>query len=228
MSASSFDHHGIRIAGPRDLGAKDVEPTASVTDKALGLMSGSCRTHRCSCSSIRRQSFPWECLGFRPDLMPFGRKTGNEPVSMTICAGAMSVGTTPPSSRAEKRFPSQPFLIVRFRDHQPEFSPSRVSFSDPAAMSGVGRARQLRSALLPTDDAIDRSISSRSRALAVMPTSTTYLPLVIPEAAGIPLDPPVEEQTKIMLRCGPVLACKDGAEARRFNRLDRRRLVRRD
>jgi len=47
-----------------------------------------------------------------------------------------------------------------------------------------------------------------------------YLPLVIQEAAGIPLDPSFEEQKKIMLRCkGLFYACKDGAEARRFNRL---------
>jgi hypothetical protein len=47
-----------------------------------------------------------------------------------------------------------------------------------------------------------------------------YLPLVIQEAAGIPLDPSFEEQKSIMLRCkGVFYACKDGAEARRFNRL---------
>ena len=42
-----------------------------------------------------------------------------------------------------------------------------------------------------------------------------YLPLVIQEAAGIPLDPSFEEQKNIMLRCkGVFYACKDGAEAR--------------
>ena len=35
-----------------------------------------------------------------------------------------------------------------------------------------------------------------------------------------PLDPSFEEQKSIMLRCkGLFYACKDGAEARRFNRL---------
>ena len=47
-----------------------------------------------------------------------------------------------------------------------------------------------------------------------------YLPLVIQEAAGIPLDPSFAEQRNIMLRCkGVFYACRDGAEARRFNRL---------
>ena len=43
---------------------------------------------------------------------------------------------------------------------------------------------------------------------------------MIQEAAGIPLDPSFAEQKEIMLRCkGIFYACKDGAEARRFNRL---------
>jgi hypothetical protein len=47
-----------------------------------------------------------------------------------------------------------------------------------------------------------------------------YLPLVIQEAAGIPLDPSFAEQREIMLRCGGMFyACNNGAEARRFNRL---------
>ena len=56
---------------------------------------------------------------------------------------------------------------------------------------------------------------------AVMDTvDAPYLPLVIQEAAGIPLDPSFEEQKNIMLRCkGLFYSCKDGAEARRFNRL---------
>ena len=56
---------------------------------------------------------------------------------------------------------------------------------------------------------------------AVMETiDAPYLPLVIQEAAGIPLDPSFEEQKSIMMRCkGVFYACKSGAEARRFNRL---------
>ena len=47
-----------------------------------------------------------------------------------------------------------------------------------------------------------------------------YLPLVVQEAAGIPLDPSFAEQKEIMLRCkGVFYSCKGGAEARRLNRL---------
>src|SRR5260370_2237959 len=47
-----------------------------------------------------------------------------------------------------------------------------------------------------------------------------YLPLVLQEAAGLPLDPSFAEQKRILERCkGLFYACADGAEARRFNRL---------
>ena len=47
-----------------------------------------------------------------------------------------------------------------------------------------------------------------------------YLPLVVQEAAGLPLDPSFAEQKKILERChGLFFHCAGGAEARRFNRL---------
>ena len=47
-----------------------------------------------------------------------------------------------------------------------------------------------------------------------------YLPLVILEAAGVPLDASFAEQKRIFQRCnGLFYLCANGAEARRFNRL---------
>ncbi len=47
-----------------------------------------------------------------------------------------------------------------------------------------------------------------------------YLPLVIQEAAGLPLDVTFAEQKRILQGCdGAFYGCSDGAEARRFNRL---------
>jgi hypothetical protein len=47
-----------------------------------------------------------------------------------------------------------------------------------------------------------------------------YLPLVVQEAAGLPLDSSFAEQKKILVRCnGLFYGCADGAEARRFNRM---------
>ena len=47
-----------------------------------------------------------------------------------------------------------------------------------------------------------------------------YLPLVVQEAAGLPLDSSFAEQKKILVRCnGLFYGCADGVEARRFNRM---------
>jgi hypothetical protein len=47
-----------------------------------------------------------------------------------------------------------------------------------------------------------------------------YLPLVVLEAAGLPLDASFAEQKKIFGLCGGLFyRCNNGAEARRFNRL---------
>jgi len=46
------------------------------------------------------------------------------------------------------------------------------------------------------------------------------LPLVVQEAAGLPLDPSFAEQKKILIHCnGLFYGCGDGAEARHFNRM---------
>ena len=75
--------------------------------------------------------------------------------------------------------------------------------------------------LYATYYAIDAVNFEPVKSEAVMDTvDGPYLPLVIQEAAGIPLDPSFAEQKEIMLRCkGIFYGCKDGAEARRLNRL---------
>ena len=60
-----------------------------------------------------------------------------------------------------------------------------------------------------------RDLSSAANSL-----DAPYLPLVVLEAAGLPLDPSFAEQKKILQRChGMFSRCHSGAEARRFNRL---------
>ena len=112
------------------------------------------------------------------------------------------------------------FLIVRYGDHQPEFSPHLL---DPHLdETGVGKKlMNYDPRYYATYYAIDAINFEPVKSPAVMETiDAPYLPLVIQEAAGIPLDPSFEEQKKIMLRCkGLFYACKDGAESRRFNRL---------
>jgi hypothetical protein len=165
--------------------------------------------------------FPWETR-FRPDLMPSWRRPGNEPVvDEYLRRQAMSAGDYAGFiAGLKKRFPAQPFLIVRYGDHQPEFSPQVL---DPGLdEAGVGRKlMNYDPRYYATYYAIDAINFEPMQSPVVMDTiDGPYLPLVIQEAAGIPLDPSFEEQKRIMLRCeGMFYACKNGAEARRFNRL---------
>jgi hypothetical protein len=120
----------------------------------------------------------------------------------------------------KKKFPAQPFLIVRYGDHQPEFSSNIIDPGlDEAAVGQKFESHDPR--YFATYYAIDTINFEPVKSPAVMETiDAPYLPLVIQEAAGIPLDPSFEEQKSIMMRCkGVFYACKGGAEARRFNRL---------
>jgi hypothetical protein len=206
----------------RDLGARDVEPDSFFYDHALQLMS-----ERPAAKPVfafvylAANHFPWETR-FRPDLLPKWRAPGNEPVvDEYLRRQAISVEQYQAFlAGLKKKFAGQPFLIVRYGDHQPEFSPLIL---DPKLdEAGVGRKLEnYDPRYYATYYAIDAINFEPVKSPAVMDTiDAAYLPLVIQEAAGIPLDPSFAEQKQIMLRCAGVFyACKDGAESRRLNRL---------
>jgi hypothetical protein len=224
MSARSFQETtGIeQFYDAHDLGAKDVEPDSFFYDSALRLMS-----QRPSDKPLfafvylAANHFPWETR-FRPDLTPAWRPLGNAPnVDEYLRRQTMSVTDYKAFiAGLKKKFAGQPFLIVRYGDHQPEFSPHLL---DPGLDDG-GIGKKLESydpRYYATYYAIDAVNFEPVQSPAVMDTiDAAYLPLVIQEAAGIPLDPSFAEQKEIMRRCnGLFYACKNGAEARRFNRL---------
>jgi hypothetical protein len=224
MSARSFQATtGMQhVYDAHDLGAKDVEPDSFYYDKALQLMAEQpAGSPLFTFVYLSANHFPWETR-FRPDLTPSWRKLGNLPsVDEYLRRQAMSATDYAAFiAGLKKKFPAQPFLIVRYGDHQPEFSPHLL---DPKLDEG-GIGKKLENydpRYYATYYAIDAINFEPVKSPAVMDTiDAPYLPLVIQEAAGIPLDPSFEEQKNIMLRCnGMFYACKDGAEARRFNRL---------
>jgi len=224
MSARSFQMTtGIQhFYDAHDLGAKDVEPDSFFYDKALDLMSQQASaTPLFMFVYLAANHFPWETR-FRPELTPSWRPPGNEPVvDEYLRRQAMSADDyTAFIAGLKKKFPAQSFLIVRYGDHQPEFSPHVL---DPDLdEAGVGKKLEnYDPRYYATYYAIDAVNFEPVKSPTAMETiDGPYLPLVIQEAAGIPLDPSFEEQKAIMLRCnGLFYACKDGAEARRFNRL---------
>jgi phosphoglycerol transferase MdoB-like AlkP superfamily enzyme len=166
--------------------------------------------------------FPWTDV-YRPDLTPAGwTAPGNTAeVDEYIRRQAMTANDYREfTERLKRDYPDESFLVLRFGDHQPAISQKLLE-------PGIDR-KLLAKRLMATDpryystyyaiDGINYSPANLSSALETL--DAAYIPLVLQEAAGLPLDPSFAEQKSIMLRCkGTFYACKKGAEARRFNRL---------
>ena len=95
---------------------------------------------------------------------------------------------------------------------------------DPALDESMHRAPGRGAAIRAFSRPTTRSTRSTSRRATcrrrVERLDAPYLPLVVLEAAGVPLDPSFAEQKHILQRCsGLFYRCHGGAEARRFNRL---------
>jgi len=167
--------------------------------------------------------FTWD-YPFRADLTPAGwRDPGNAmpEVNEYLRRQAMSEGDYSDFlARLDRDFPGEQFLIVRYGDHQPDFAKLLI---DPAInVTELGRR------LMTFDpryfmtyyaiDTVNFWPAALGSALDVL--DAPYLPLVVQEAAGLPLDPSFAEQKKILARCnGLFYGCAGGAEARRFNRM---------
>ncbi len=141
--------------------------------------------------------FPWE-KRFRPDLTPSWSGLGNAPVvdeylrRQTMSADDYAAFV----AGLKKKFPAQPFLIVRYGDHQPEFSSYILDPGLDEAATGK-KFESYDPRYFATYYAIDTINFEPVKSPAVMETiDAPYLPLVIQEAAGIPLDPSFEEQKK--------------------------------
>jgi hypothetical protein len=122
--------------------------------------------------------------------------------------------------RLKRDFPGEEFLIVRYGDHQPDFAKLII---DPVAdVMELGRRLMSYDPRYFTTyyaiDAVNFTPAALGSALDVL--DAPYLPLIVQEAAGLPLDPSFAEQKKILARCGGLFyGCGNGAEARRFNRM---------
>jgi hypothetical protein len=122
--------------------------------------------------------------------------------------------------RLKRDFPSESFLLVRYGDHQPDFA----SFIIEPSLDEEGINQRLIAydpRYFTTYYAIDAiNFKPANLSSALDPIEGPYLPLIVQEAAGLPLDPSFAEQKRILQRCkGLFYTCAGGAEARRFNRL---------
>ncbi len=224
MSARNFQTTtGIqKFYDARDLGAKGLEPDGFFYDNAVRLLSQEKQgTPVFMYVYLGANHFPWVST-FRPEQTPAWRSLGNEPkVDEYLRRQTMSAQDYNAFvAKLKKQFPAESFLIVRYGDHQPEFSSLII---EPNLTEGdiARRLMVYDPRYYATYYAIDSvNFKPVGSPTAMETIDAAYLPLVIQDAAGIPLDPSFEEQKKIMLRCkGLFYSCKDGAEARRFNRL---------
>jgi len=165
--------------------------------------------------------FPWD-FHYRPDLLPDWVNPGNPfDIDEYLRRQQMSANDYAQfKARLAREFPDEQFLIVRFGDHQPLFA---KHFLDPTLDQAEVAARILgRDPRYFTTyyaiEGINFQPADLSSALDTL--DAPYLPLVVLEAAGVPLDPTFVEQKQILNRCrGLFYLCASGAEARRFNRL---------
>src|SRR5690242_2726852 len=224
MSARSFQATtGVeRFYDQHDLGARDLEPD-SFFFNAAARMIGEQRAHGPMFLFVylAANHFPWDHR-YRPDLMSEWQDLGNAPpVDEYLRRQAMSAKDYADfQERLKREFPNDAFLIVRFGDHQPDFAPSLI---DPF-LEERGIAQRLMTydpryySTYYAIDTINFTPVDTSSALDTL--EGPYLPLVVQEAAGLPLDPSFAEQKKILLRCqGLFFGCDNGAEASRFNRI---------
>src|SRR5262249_1541986 len=165
--------------------------------------------------------FPWD-YRYRPHLLPDWVNPGNPPeVDEYLRRQKMSVHDYAQfKDRLAREFAGEQILIVRFGDHQPLFARRFIHPTlDPSEVAHRIMERDPR--YLPTYYAVE-GINFRPVDLssALDTLDAPYLPLVVLEAAGVPLDRAFAEQKKILNRCGGMFyLCGGGAEARRFNRL---------
>jgi phosphoglycerol transferase MdoB-like AlkP superfamily enzyme len=170
---------------------------------------------------VMANHFPWTSA-FRPDLTPEWKALGNDPqVDEYIRRQNMSARDYSDfRARLAENFPGESFLLLRFGDHQPAIS---TKILEPS-IDSVTLARRIMAddaRYFTTYYAID-AVNFRPADVpsARAPIEAAYLPLVVQQAAGLPLDPTFVEQRRIFQRCsGLFYRCKEGAEARRFNRL---------
>jgi phosphoglycerol transferase MdoB-like AlkP superfamily enzyme len=206
----------------KQLGTNRIEPDSFYFDAAAKLMENE---HRHAPMFVyvylAANHYPWEGR-WRPDLMPEWKDLGNRPkVDEYLRRQAMSAQDYAAFlARLKRASPKESFLIVRYGDHQPELAAELIEPGLPEASMGK-RMESLDPRYFTTYYAVD-TINYTPPASAPLPPTldAPYLPLVIQELAGLPLDASFAEQKKIFARCeGVFYACRGGAEARRFNRL---------
>jgi hypothetical protein len=170
---------------------------------------------------LAQNHYPWN-YRWRPDLIPEWKDPGNKAeVDEYLRRQTMSFRDYAElRERLKREFPGESFLLIRYGDHQPDFASTILE----SGLDEVAVNRRLMTydpryfTTYYAIDAVNYKPANLTSALETI--EGPYLPLIVQEAAGLPLDPSFAEQKRILERCkGLFYACAGGAESRRFNRL---------
>jgi hypothetical protein len=211
-----------RYLDMKDLGTRGLERDSFYFDRAINIIA---REHRNGPLFLfvytAANHFPWD-FTYRPEITPNWRALGNAPnIDEYIRRQTLSAQDySALLARLKHDFPTDSFLIVRFGDHQPEFAYRIIdpSLGEPAIARLLENFDPRYYTSYYAIDTVNYRSVDLSSALKTL--DAPYLPLLVQEAAGVPLDPSFAEQRNILRRChGLFYRCAGGAEARRFNRL---------
>ncbi|MGM4892874.1 sulfatase-like hydrolase/transferase [Tardiphaga sp. 839_C3_N1_4] len=225
LSARSFQE-GAGIDGFIDMAAmgvsEDMQPDRFYFDQARDLIARESKTDQpvFVLVYLTANHFPWTAT-YRDDLTPAGwQAPGNAAeVDEYIRRQAMTAADYKAFvAQLQKDHPTEPFLLVRFGDHQPAIAQKLLEPELPQPKR-ADRIMTHDVRYYTTYYAID-ALNYRPELSSALPVlDAAYLPLMVQEAARVPLDASFIEQKKIMLRCkGVFYGCKGGDEASRFNR----------
>ncbi|WP_428527719.1 sulfatase-like hydrolase/transferase [Pseudorhodoplanes sp.] len=224
LSARRFQKSaGIdRLIDAREMGAGDVEPDRFYYKKALRLFARE-RGEQPLFMFVYTVAnhFPWN-TAYLPQRTPHWKALNADPeTDEYVRRQTMSAQDYAAFVATLKRtYPDDSFLIVRFGDHPPAIAPRLIEpgMTDAQIARGIMERDPRFFTAYYAIDAINFTPVDLSSARDAL--DAPYLPLMIQEAAGLPLDSTFAEQKRILERCkGMFYRCRDGAEARRFNRL---------
>jgi hypothetical protein len=206
----------------RAMRARDVEPDEFYYDAAIKMFDRErSKGPTFFFIYLSANHFPWD-YRWRPELNPAWKDLGNRPV-VDEYLRRQTLGMRQYQQfleRLRREFPGERFMLVRYGDHQPDFA-TRIlepSLDDEAIVKRLMANDPKYYTTYYAIDAINyRPVNISS---AINKIEAPYLPLVVLESAGLPLDPSFAEQKQIFDRCrGLFYSCANGAEARRFNRM---------
>jgi len=212
-----------RFVDLKDMGVtSDLQPDRFYLDQALQTVAREKASEPLFIFAyVAANHFPWTWT-FRPDLTPDWRPLGNTPeIDEYIRRQTMSARDYSDFlKRLRHDFPDEPFLIVRFGDHQPALSIKALD-PDAGAATVARRVVAYDPRYFTTYYAIDAvNFTPVDISSALAGIEAPHLPLVVQEAAGLPLDASFAEQKRIFKHCnGLFYRCDGGAQARRFNQL---------